>query len=83
MDKHPKIYELVIEKMYIKSFKGKLDSGKARHILGSCFHVHRSHIIPILKEMEEYGLIEIPENVGGRYIFVVWKPKYKELERFI
>lgn len=80
MEKIPKIYEKVIERMYEKSFQGKLDSGKARHILGWTFKLRRPEIIPILREMHELKLIEIPKNCGGRYIFILWTPPRQDKE---
>lgn len=74
MKKVPKIYEKVINKMYMNSFEGKLHTWKARRILGVIFHINKHDIISILKEMEEYKLVKFPKNAGGRYIFIIWTP---------
>lgn len=74
MVKIPKIYEKVIERMYVKSFEGKIDRGKVRNILGNTFKLKRREIIPILREMHDLKLIQIPRNSGGRYIVILWSP---------
>lgn len=74
MMKVPEIYNKVIERMYMKSFKGKLPTGKARHILGTSFHINKQQVFIILKEMQSFKLIEIPKNSGGRYIIILWNP---------
>ena len=80
MTKTPRIYIKVMERMYIKSFEGKISMGEARHLLGWIFHLGREDIRLILKEMERYKLIKIPENAGGRYLFVLWTPKAHAIE---
>ena len=74
MAKTPKIYLKVIERMYEKSFEDKLDKGKVRNILGNTFKLKRNEIMPILREMHDFKLIQIPRNCGGRYIIILWSP---------
>jgi len=76
----PRIYQKVIERMYAQSFQDKLDTGKARHILGTSFHINKQEVRDILKDMERFKLIKIPPNVGGRYIFILWSPSDIELQ---
>lgn len=76
--KIPKIYEKVIERMYVKSFEGKLETWKVRQVLGVDFKIRRREMMPILREMHDLKLIKIPPNAGGRFVFVIWTPPKEE-----
>ena len=54
MRKVPKIYEKVINRLYLNSFEGKIHTWKVRRVLGITFHINKHDILPILKEMVEY-----------------------------
>ena len=69
--KIPIPYQVINEVLRMKSWKGRLQLGMARTILGRYFHMPHQRITSIFAEMKELGLIEFEVPVSSRYIIMV------------
>lgn len=72
MEEVPIAYQVMLDKLYKNSFRGRIDKAKARWILTYIFRMG-NRVTSLLTEMEEMELIEF--EPGGRYIQVLVKPK--------
>ncbi len=66
--KIPTVYQIIVERMYINSFKGRLSLAKAKNILGFIFRMPECKKSRIMKELQDMGLLEIN---GQRFVQLV------------
>lgn len=68
--KIPVVYQVIVEKIEVLSFKGRIDTGEVRKTLRKVFRMPRQKITTILKEMQDLDLIKFETEKGGRHILI-------------